>query len=106
MTDGFKFVGLTVLVVTVTAGPACAQSAPQQSETACTVASAMRAIATEVRETSGLARGRTSADIFWTHNDSGNEPQLYALATDGTIRTRVALPNLRVTDWEDIEGGT
>jgi hypothetical protein len=106
MTGYFKSVGMTVLAVAIANGPACAQTAPQSSESVCTVAAPMRPMATEVRETSGLARGRTNADVFWTHNDSGNEPQLFAIATDGTIKTRVALPNLRVTDWEDIEAGT
>jgi hypothetical protein len=58
-----------------------------------------------VRETSGLARGRSSADVFWTHNDSGNEPLLFALASDGTIRTRIPLRNVTLRDWEDLEGG-
>jgi hypothetical protein len=106
MADVSKSIGLAVLAVVVATGQACAQTAPQPSESACTVASAMREIATEIRETSGLARGRTNADVFWTHNDSGNEPQLFAIAPDGTIKTRVALPNLRVTDWEDLEAGT
>ena len=106
MTDFFKSIGTAVFSLAITNAAACAQSAPQQAESTCMVAAAMRPIPTEVRETSGLARGRTNTEVFWTHNDSGNEPQLYALATDGTIKTRVSLPNLRVTDWEDIEGGT
>ena len=79
---------------------------PAQAPSACTIASAKRAIATEVRETSGLARSHAERETLWTHNDSGNEPILYALATDGKIRTRIALRGVEVSDWEDIEGGS
>lgn len=83
-----------------------AQEEAGNHEQVCTVVAAMRPIATEIRETSGLARGRANPDIFWTHNDSGNQPLLFAIAADGTIRTRVPLSDARLTDWEDIEGGT
>ncbi|HEY0306118.1 MAG TPA: hypothetical protein VGC44_14190 [Longimicrobiales bacterium] len=94
-------------MLTLTAG-ACNRSsaqneAPDDDARVCTVAMAMRPIATEVRETSGLARGRLNPDIFWTHNDSGNEPVLFALGQDGKIRTRIPVRNVTVTDWEDLE---
>jgi hypothetical protein len=70
----------------------------------CTLAAPARTLPREVRETSGLARGRARADVFWTHNDSGN-PQLYAVSADGAIKGRVSLNNVKVTDWEDIASG-
>ncbi|GAB4267013.1 MAG: hypothetical protein Kow0092_20190 [Deferrisomatales bacterium] len=61
-----------------------------------------------IRESSGLVRSRRFPDIYWTHNDSGDEARLFALRRDGTpvegpagpagIRVRGA----RNVDWEDI----
>jgi hypothetical protein len=55
----------------------------------------------EIREASGLVRSRRHAGVFWTHNDSGNPPTLFAVGRDGTLLRRysVAVPNV---DWEDI----
>ena len=72
----------------------------------CSVASATRALSADVRETSGLARGRTNPDVLWTHNDSGNQPEIYALGEDGTVRARVAVSGVVFTDWEDLEAGS
>jgi hypothetical protein len=97
---------LATLFVMVACDRGSAQEGAKASvPTSCTVAAASRPIATEVRETSGLARGRANPDIFWTHNDSGNESQLYALGTDGKIRTRIPLRDAKLSDWEDIAAG-
>ena len=105
MNSWFMKSGLAFGLVLASCGAGDAQQNAAKGSSVCTIAQAMRPMATEVRETSGLARGRTNSDVLWTHTDSGNEPQLYALAADGTIRTRVQLPNLEVRDWEDIEAG-
>ena len=39
----------------------------------------MGPIPREVRESSGLAVSRAYPGVFWTHNDSGDRPRLYAL---------------------------
>ena len=59
---------------------------------------------TALREISGLAASRTQADIFWTHNDSGDGPYLYALNTSGTTLGRVELKDAQAVDWEDLTG--
>ncbi|MBX3737671.1 MAG: hypothetical protein KF715_13320 [Candidatus Didemnitutus sp.] len=42
------------------------------------------------RETSGLAASRRTPGLLWTHNDSGGEPVLYAVASDtGDLRGQV-----------------
>ncbi len=92
-----KRIPLALCVLASAAGAAEAQ--------VCTVAEGARTLPAEVRETSGLARGRTNTAVFWTHNDSGNEAALYALGADGTIKSRVLLRGLSLADWEDIEGG-
>jgi hypothetical protein len=54
-----------------------------------------------IREASGLVRSRRHPDVFWTHNDSGNPPALFAVRRDGSLvrEFAVAVPNI---DWEDI----
>ena len=45
------------------------------------------------------------SSLFWTHNDAGNPPQLFALDTEGNLVGRVTLVGATTTDWEDIEAG-
>jgi hypothetical protein len=87
------------------AAPGAAQSATD-SRQVCTIAAASRAIPEEVRETSGLALGRVNPDVLWTHNDSGNEAELFALGADGALRVRIPLANVKLSDWEDIAAST
>jgi hypothetical protein len=52
-------------------------------------------------EVSGLAASR-SHDVLWAHNDSGDEPRLFALASDGTTRAVVTVTGAQAHDWEDV----
>jgi hypothetical protein len=54
-----------------------------------------------VAEASGLAISRRHPGIVWTHNDSGNQPVLFAIDAAGAIRARVRVP-IETRDWEDI----
>ncbi len=54
------------------------------------------------RESSGLALGRERPGLLWTHNDRGNEPELYAVDAAGRLTQTVRLAEPAV-DWEDIE---
>jgi hypothetical protein len=58
-----------------------------------------------VQETSGLALSRSGRTLLWTHNDSGNDPVIYALDTTGTILGQVAVAGSVLLDWEDIAAG-
>lgn len=71
----------------------------------CTIAQATKALPDAVRETSGLAVSRKHAGVLWTHNDSGGQPEIHAIGTDGAAKGRVRITGVRVTDWEDIESG-
>lgn len=53
-------------------------------------------------EISGLAASRRHPDILWTHKDSGDAAQLYALGTDGSLRATVQLRGAENVDIEDI----
>jgi hypothetical protein len=57
----------------------------------------------EVPETSGLAASARDTALFWTHNDAGHGPDLYAVSTDGHLAGRVRITNATSVDWEDIE---
>lgn len=52
-------------------------------------------------EASGLAASRRNADVFWTHNDSGGEPVLFAVNADGSRRGAVRIAGTNNFDWED-----
>lgn len=55
-----------------------------------------------VNEASGLAPSRRAADLLWINNDSGGEPVLYAVNTDGTYRGAVRINGAVNYDWEDV----
>ncbi len=53
-----------------------------------------------VTETSGLENGPNS--WFWTHNDSGNGPELFCVDTLGVIQRTVTVVGDPNTDWEEV----
>ncbi|HEU5210147.1 MAG TPA: hypothetical protein VFU06_12205 [Longimicrobiales bacterium] len=57
----------------------------------------------DVAETSGLARGIRRPDVFWTHNDSGNEAEIFGVDASGALVARVRIEGASIVDWEDIE---
>jgi hypothetical protein len=54
-----------------------------------------------IDESSGLAASRTTRGVFWTHNDSGGRPRLYAFDSRGNMLGRFAVDG-RNRDWEDL----
>ena len=60
---------------------------------------------TRITESSGLAVSRANPSLFWTHNDSGDGPYLYAIDRTGKTRTRVTIPGATNVDWEDMASG-
>jgi hypothetical protein len=57
----------------------------------------------EVKESSGVAFSQRVDGLFWTHNDSGDKPVLYAFHLDGSHAGSVAIKGSQAVDWEDIE---
>lgn len=80
---------------------------PESRATApvCRVADAGQPLPAAVRESSGLAQSRRDPSLVWTHNDAGNDPELFALDTDGQLAQRVRIAGAELTDWEDLESG-
>jgi hypothetical protein len=56
----------------------------------------------EIPESSGLVKSRKHAGVFWTHNDSGHKPALFAVRASGKVVATFLLPQTRQKDWEDI----
>lgn len=63
------------------------------------------ALDADVPETSGAAFDPRDPERFWTHNDSGHDPDLFLLDTDGQERLRVRVEGARNRDWEDLDVG-
>lgn len=58
------------------------------------------------KESSGMAVSRRRPDVFWTHNDSGNEPQIFAFDTKGKILCTCTIAGASAIDWEDMASFT
>ena len=56
----------------------------------------------ELDEPSGLAASGRNKGIFWTHNDSGADPVLYATRVDGSLVGRFHVDGAKAVDWEAI----
>ena len=76
-----------------------AVSAPAQAPGGATLEDAA------VDESSGVAASRLTPGVYWTHNDSGDGPYLYAFDVRGRSYGRWTVPGARNIDWEDIAMG-
>ena len=84
---------------------AACEPPPPEVPQACQIVRANIPLSRDVRETSGLVLSRQSPGLFWTHNDSGNEPHLFLLDSAGTLRGRVRVIGIEPRDWEDLATG-
>lgn len=55
-----------------------------------------------IHESSGLAVSRRTPGVFWTHNDSGNPPHLFAIDRQGRTLATVTVAGAENVDWEDL----
>jgi len=58
-----------------------------------------------IDESSGLVASRRNPDVFWTHNDSGDGPFIYAFDLKGEKRGTWRVTGAKAFDWEDIAAG-
>lgn len=56
----------------------------------------------DIDEASGLAASHANPGVWWTHNDSGGRPELYALDERGALLAVVRVGGVTAHDWEDI----
>lgn len=74
--------------------------ASQQSSSA--VKAIARLQSASITESSGIVASRKNPGIYWTHNDSGDGPYLYAFNRDGRTFGRWRVRGATAIDWEDI----
>ncbi len=55
-----------------------------------------------IKESSGLASSLANPGHLWTHNDSGNDADLFLIDPQGTLHATVRVQDARNIDWEDI----
>lgn len=58
----------------------------------------------DIIEASGLAQSMLEDGVYWTHNDSGDEPRLFAIGADGADLGTFSVDTDNA-DWEDIALG-
>ena len=69
--------------------PRCRPPAPARPGRSCAQPTVE---APSIVEASGLAGGRINPGVWWTHNDSGDIPRVFALEGDGRLLTTVERP--------------
>src|SRR5215470_17095464 len=57
------------------------------------------------KESSWIAASRRNAGVFWTHNDSGDGPFIYAFDRQGKHRGVRRVAGAEAIDWEDMAIG-
>lgn len=57
----------------------------------------------EITESSGLAASKCQPNVFWTHNDSGDDAFIFAIDGKGASLGTYKIPNAKNVDWEDID---
>jgi len=55
-----------------------------------------------INESSGLACSRRTPGVFWTHNDSGDAPRVYAFDREGRDLGTYRVVGAKARDWEDM----
>lgn len=58
-----------------------------------------------IAESSGLAASRRAPGVFWTQNDSGDGPYVFAIDRKGRTLARYTVTGAKNIDWEDIAVG-
>ncbi|MGC0422372.1 hypothetical protein [Embleya sp. AB8] len=58
-----------------------------------------------ITESSGLVASALHPDVYWTHNDSGDKPRVFAIGKDGATKATITLAGVDARDWEAITVG-
>ena len=58
-----------------------------------------------ITESSGLVASRLTPGVYWTHNDSGDGPLIYAFDTRGESLGKFRVNGAFARDWEDMAAG-
>lgn len=71
----------------------------------CTLAADPALLPAVIHETSGVVLSARHSGVFWTHNDSGGDPVLFAVDAQGELLATVRVDGARNEDWEDLAIG-
>jgi hypothetical protein len=88
----------------------CSEGAAQEDSTlarelACGPATVVATLPGSIGEASGIARDPRRDDLFWLHNDSGNETVLFGVDTTGTLLATARISSVTNRDIEDVAIG-
>lgn len=96
----FATVLLPVLSATCSDGVAESNGEPERKT--CQALSAVGDLPASLAEASGIARDPRRDDLFWLHNDSGNDPVLFAVDTTGALAGSAVITGASNRDPEDL----
>ena len=71
----------------------------------CEAPMSVAALPDELYEASGIVRDPRRRDLFWVHNDSGNDPEIYGIDLSGNVVAVVPFVGASNRDIEDIAIG-
>lgn len=80
---------------------ACGAAPQGEPDPVCRVVQRTLALPDGLGEASGAAWSRAHAGAFWSHNDSGGDPELYLVAVDGSSAD-LPVRGAAMRDWEDL----
>lgn len=55
-----------------------------------------------IDESSGIAASRIASGVYYTHNDSGDQPRFFKFNSKGVLLGWYRLKNAQAIDWEDM----
>lgn len=97
---------LRATVVVLVAATACAPPGSGRSDAPlCEPGEHTGLLSDGLAESSGVAASRAYPGVYWTHNDSGSEPVIFAIDSTGAILARVRVEGATNVDWEDVALG-
>ena len=80
--------------------------APSEEASAnCRTVQPSRPLPSALHESSGLAASHRQAGVLWTHNDSGDSAELFAVDAAGRALGTSLITGARNEDWEDVAVG-
>jgi hypothetical protein len=108
LTNDFRFSSIMVVLTLCNSGCLVAENPGQDSQPKTDAEAASNGVRNKVYladrsvpESSGLANSLRRKGYFWTHNDSGDRPSLYAYDKKGRRTAKVKLKEVNANDWED-----
>jgi len=93
--------GIVAVLLVYAVPPSAVGQAPLRVELVDTAVLEAR----RITESSGVAPSARVHGVLWTHNDSGDEPRLYATDSAGHDLGSVRVAGARNVDWEDMASG-